>query len=121
MKWMGLIFFGIVFLACHKKSGDKEILPINKMKGVMWDMIRADEWFTQTQFKDSLRKRTKENFELYEQVFKIHHTNKAQYYNSYKYYEAHPVVFKELIDSVNALAEREKWPGKPVPIPANPK
>lgn len=121
MKWIGMLFFCLSIAACHKKRVDADVLPVNKMKGVMWDMIRADEWFTQTQFKDSLHKRTKENFELYEQVFKIHHTNKAQYYSSYKFYEAHPDQFKVLIDSVNAMVEREKWPAKPAAIPANPK
>ena len=80
------------------------------MKVVLWDMMKADEWYVQTTIIDTLHMRTKENIQLYEQVFAIHHTSKNQFYNSYKYYQTHPDKFKVLMDSITAYANREKMP-----------
>ncbi len=115
-KW--IIILGICFsiLACKKTPKDQVILPINTMKLAMWDMMRADEWFTQTSLKDTLYLRKKENIQLYEQVFAIHGTTRKQFYNSYKYYETHPKEFKELMDSIYAFKEREKAPPPPPPV-----
>lgn len=78
------------------------------MKGIVWDLIKAGEWHLQTIVKDTLAKRKKDDIRLYQQVFAIHGVSKDQFYSSYKYYEAHPVEFKILIDSVDALSTREK-------------
>jgi hypothetical protein len=77
------------------------------MKLVVWDMMKADEWFVQTSIKDTLHLRKKENIQLYEEVFSIHKTSRKQFYNSYKYYQGHPDKFKVLMDSITALANRE--------------
>lgn len=74
----------------------------------MWDMLKADEWYVRAAIKDSTLKKKKENIRLYEQVFSLHGITKEQFYNSFKYYEAHPVAFKVLIDSTDAFANREK-------------
>jgi hypothetical protein len=115
-KWIIVLGICLIFLACKKTPKDQEILPINTMKLAMWDMMRADEWFTQTTLKDSLNLRKKENIQLYEQVFAIHGTTRKQFYNSYKYYETHPKEFKELMDSIYAYKEREKAPPPPPPV-----
>lgn len=115
-KWIWIMGLAVLLLACKKKPKDQEILPINTMKLAMWDMIRADEWYTQTTLKDSLNKRKKENIQLYEQVFAIHGTTRKQFYNSYQYYETHPKAFKELMDSMYAYTQREKAPPPPPPV-----
>jgi hypothetical protein len=101
---LGII--GLICLACNNKSKDN--LPINSMKLIIWDMMKADEWFVQTTIKDTLHLRKKENIELYEQVFAIHKTNRKQFYNSYKFYQTHPDQLKILMDSITALSNREK-------------
>lgn len=115
-NWIIILGICLLGIACKKTPKDQEILPINTMKLAMWDMMKADEWFTQTTFKDSLFKRKKENIQLYEQVFAIHGTTRKQFYNSYKYYETHPKEFKVLMDSIYAFTEREKAPPPPPPV-----
>ena len=78
------------------------------MKLVMWDLIKAGEWYSQIISRDSALRNKKEDIRLYEQVFAIHGITKDQFYTSYKYYEAHPVQFKVLIDSLDAFSNREK-------------
>jgi len=45
---------------------------------------------------------------LYEQVFAIHKLTKKEFFDSYHYYESHPVAYKELIDSLETYANKQK-------------
>ncbi len=123
MRGILMILIVVGLFACKSKPINKNILPINTMKLVMWDILKADEWYTQTAIRDTLHKRLDENFQIYEQVYKIHHITKQQFYSSYKFYETHPDQFKTLIDSVIAVGDRDKVIEKsgPAPIPKNPK
>jgi hypothetical protein len=115
-NWLMVMGICLLVLSCKKTPKDQVILPVNTMKLAMWDLMRADEWYTQTTLKDSLNKRLKENIQLYEQVFAIHGTTRKQFYNSYKYYETHPKDFRVLMDSISAFSEREKAPPTPPPV-----
>ena len=96
------------WMGCRSSAGKTKPLVLDTMKVIMWDMLRADEWYIRLSIKDSTLKTKKENIRLYEQVFAIHGVTKDQFYNSFKYYEAHPVECKVLLDSVEAFANREK-------------
>ena len=52
--------------------------------------------------------KVKEDIPLYEQVFAVHKITKKQFYDSYHYYEAHPVAYKELVDSLESYANKQK-------------
>lgn len=116
-RYLLIVGMATVLFACKTKQDNKQILPINSMKLVMWDMLKADEWNTQTLIRDTLHLRVNENFLLYEEVFKVHHINKEQFYKSYKYYETHPDKFKILIDSVVAYGDRDKAVEVTTPAP----
>ena len=109
MKFFFILLFCFLFLfGCKNDNPDKKRLEINTMKLIMWDMLKADEWYIRKSLADSTLKKKREDIRLYEQVFLLHHITRKQYYYSYQYYEAHPVEFKVLIDSVDAFANREK-------------
>ncbi len=116
-----IIYIAVVLFACKRKQAIPKTLPINTMKIVLWDILKADEWYTQTTIRDTLHLRINENFLLYEEVYKVHHINKDIFYNSYKYYETHPDQFKVLIDSVVAYGDRDKAVENSLPHPVTPK
>ncbi len=95
-------------LVSCRSSDNKKILPVNTMKQVMWDLLKADEWYARIALKDSIARKKREDIRLYEQVFAVHHITRDQFYSSYKFYEARPVAFKELMDSVDAMSSRER-------------
>ena len=101
------IVIGLLVSSCQSKY-EKSILPVDSMKLVMWDMMKADELFLRLIVKDSTAKKRKENIRLYEEVFAIHRITKGKFDSSYKYYEAHPVQFKILIDSLETFSMRER-------------
>lgn len=94
------------FLACSPKT--PAVMPVNQMKVILHDLMKADEWFVRISLKDTNAQKKNEHIRLYEQVFKIHQVNRDDYFKSYRFYAAHPIQFKVLIDSVDALATRDR-------------
>ena len=84
------------------------ILKPDKMQAVLWDVIKADAFTAEFIKKDSAKNAADENLKLQQQIFAIHKISKADFYNSYDYYKSNPVVFKKIVDSLVAQAERKK-------------
>jgi len=100
-----LIVLMFVFFSCNT---EEDILPINEMKPIMWDLLTADEWFNQTAITDSTARLKQKNTQLYNQIFEKYKITKKQFYNSYNYYQMHPTELKVLIDSVENYGSRIK-------------
>ncbi len=101
----------IFLLSCNSsnsKQNDQQIIPINEMKNIVWDMFKADEYYVRISTKDTLDKLQTGNLKLYDQVFTSYGISKKKFYNSYRYYQSHPDLFKTLIDSVDALSKRQR-------------
>ncbi len=96
------------FLGCEKKPTENDIIALNDMKVILWDMSNADAFFNQISLTDSVHKTRAMTIQLYEQVFLSHNITKKQFYNSYQYYETKPDKLKTLMDSVVAYGERVK-------------
>lgn len=100
-----LLLLTAAIIACKHKP---QILTIQQMKPIMWDMIVADEWFKTRANNDSTITKAKWNVSLYNKVFALNNITKADYYNSLKYYQDHPQQLKILLDSVTAYGIRTK-------------
>ncbi len=103
-----IYLFAIVLLVACNNGTPKNVLPVNTMKVVMFDMLKADEWYARKLVGDTLMLKVKEDIPLYEQVFAVHKLTKKQFFDSYHYYEAHPVAYKELVDSLESYANLQK-------------
>ena len=102
------IFFALVLLVSCNNGTPRNVLPVNTMKVVMFDMLKADEWYARKLVGDTLMLRLKEDIPLYEQVFAVHKLTKKEFFESYYYYEAHPIAYKELVDSLESYANKQK-------------
>jgi Domain of unknown function (DUF4296) len=102
------------------------ILPKDKMGPVMWDMIQADQFAKLYLAKDSLKLNLKiERMKLYEEIFALHHTTKAEFEKSYQFYMGRPDLSKVMFDSLSAYTTRQrqeiyKSPAVVHPKPATP-
>ena len=94
-----------ILIACNS---NKQLLPIQKMKVVMWDMVNADEWMKLAAVKDSTIILKKENIALYNKVFALHKISKDEFYTSYSYYQNHPNEMKILLDSIAAYGVKQR-------------
>lgn len=106
-----LLVFPFAFACSDKNEIPKEILPKKKMQEIIWDMTRAEEFLNGFVFyKDTSVDKVAESQKWYNKIYQIHGTTKAQFEKSYTYYQSHPELMKELLDSVS----KRKLPIKPV-------
>ena len=78
------------------------------MQGVFWDIIRAENYTNHLVAADLKKDRTIENARFQQQIFAIHRVSKKDFYKSYSYYKANPVLMKTLLDSMINKASRGK-------------
>lgn len=88
----------------------KEVLPKKKMQEVMWDMIRAGEFLNSFVYKDTSIDKVAESQKWYSKIYQLHKITKTDFDKSYAYYEAHPVLMKELLDSLSKKQVQPKIP-----------
>jgi uncharacterized protein YcfL len=108
MKKIIASLFLVLLISCSAEDKiPKDVLPVSKMQPVIWDMSLADNLASEkyTLNRDSQRMMVTG---LYQKIFRLHKINKAAFYKSYAYYEAHPVILQTLFDSVSAYGTRQK-------------
>lgn len=113
-KLLRISFILLVLLGC-KRENKANPVPFDKMRHLMLDIMKADEHYIKISLKDTLQKMQDENFRLYDQLFRSYGVTKEQFYTSYKYYEAHPMEFRELIDSMDATIANERKKSNKLP------
>ena len=101
-----IIFCAFAACAPKEKEIPKEILPINEMKVIVWDMIQAGAYADYLKEKDTTIKTL--NTTYLTKVLKLHNIVKEDFFKSFNFYQAHPILNKELFDSVTAYAQRGK-------------
>jgi hypothetical protein len=111
MKKCFLFFIAfLLFAACttKEKKIPKDILPINKMKLIVWQMTEAGAYaeYAKEKRRDTSIK-TLSTAGL-AQVLKLHNITKEDFFKSFTYYQSHPILNKELFDSVNSYAQRQR-------------
>lgn len=115
MRYVACILIVMVLISSCR-SRNASLLPFDSTKVIMWDLMKMDEMFARMSMKDSTLRNTKKNIVLYEEVFALHHITKQQFETTYRYYTGHPVEFKRLLDSIEALSLRDKNRANPNPV-----
>ena len=105
-----------------------DIIPLDKMETILWQLMQTDEFTTYVIVKDSIKNLDKERIKLYNQVFELNKTNKDAFKKSYQYYMNHPEMGKVMFDSIAVRANRlreeaykpkEETPAKPDTLKKN--
>lgn len=105
-RWVIILFLFAV--CCKPKTASKNILPVDQMKEVMWDMIQADELASSISAKDSTKNLKEETLKLYSKVYVLHKISVEDFKNSYDYYKKNPTMEKVLIDSLFSYSNKRK-------------
>ena len=92
----------ILIVSCREKKGlPADILPQDKMRDILWDMISASQYLNLYVLpKDSVDKLVA-SAKVYGQVFQVYKISKAQFDKSYSYYREHDVLLKPILDSLS--------------------
>lgn len=108
MKNLLIYLFTSVFLfSCYPgEKVPKEIIRPERMKSLLWDVLRAQTLAQQTALKDSTIDVATETKILSQKVFEIHKTDSAHFNQSYRWYVKHPASLKLIFDSLYAQKQR---------------
>jgi len=108
MRKLIYLYLLFLFTACSQKPVPEGILAPAEMEKVVYDILKADEYINNFVSKDTTVNIKMKRSIIYEQVFKLHNTNRKDFFTSYKYYQEHPDIQKALFDSLLTTANREK-------------
>ncbi len=101
------IFIFLYACTSSDRTIPSDVIPLNEMKLLVWDMMQAGELadvYKENDTTEILDTTT----QIYKQVLTLHKTDKQKFYNSFAYYEDHPLLNKQLFDSVLAYGNRQR-------------
>lgn len=118
MKKLSFVISVVFTVACSDRDRVPEgILPKQQMQAVLWDMIRAGEFLEVYVFsRDTAIDKNAKALEWYDNVYRLHRVSKASFEKSYAWYRDHPLVMKEVLDSLSKKQETFSQPPPPVAI-----
>ena len=118
-KW--IIVCILTFISCGKKQNTPAyVLSPLKMRLIFTDAFKADEMAGYYMIHDTTYSGLKKHVEMYNTIFQIHHVTKDQFKRSLEYYEAHPVLLKAMLDSIQIITDstiKHTPPGQAKAIP----
>ena len=100
-----ILLSSLLILSCRSDKKQPEgILPEKKLRVVLWDMMRADQFLTDFVFsRDTSLNKLNESMLVYNRIFAIHRVTKEEFQQSFRYYKEQPGLLKGLLDSVAAF------------------
>ena len=100
MKILAFSLLLAVVLSCNNNTVPDGILPENKMRTLLWDILRADEWVNYEAGIDTSLNKSERSKDLYERVYQVNNVTAAQFKKSFEYYQSRPDLLKPLLDSL---------------------
>lgn len=108
MKYLFCVMLMLALIACgtEDKEIPENVMPVDKMKLVMWDLLQAGNYATIQKEKDTSIKQF--NTAYMAQVLQLYKISKDDFFKSFDYYQTHPELNKILFDSINAYSQRKR-------------
>jgi hypothetical protein len=102
------LFFSLLFFlfSCGDKA-PKDLLSMQQMQDIKWDLMRADEMVDYYRAADTAYPAEQKREQYYDIIFNIHHTSKENFRRSLDYYTARPKELKKILDAVQAKANQQ--------------
>lgn len=98
--------FGIA--ACSRSRVPSNIIQPHEMGNMLFEISMAEEFVNSFIAKDSSRDKEVEIRKEYQKIFLLHKVKEEQFKKSYEFYRSHPAIFKTMMDSLNARAQRTR-------------
>lgn len=114
-KALLIILLGLFVTGCSSKEKiPRDLIPQKKMKAVLWDLMRADQFLSDYVLnRDTSLDKSAERLKYYNRIFSIHKISRENFQHSFAYYQAHTPLFKIIMDSISVPALNEA-PTQPI-------
>ena len=105
LPWLSCLVY---FLSCTPadQKVPPDIMSIDSMKVIIWDMTLASEYASHQKEQDTARKPV--NTAYFSEVLNTHHIDKSTFTRSFDFYQAHPALNKILWDSITIYAQKQR-------------
>ncbi|MEO5501049.1 MAG: DUF4296 domain-containing protein [Ginsengibacter sp.] len=116
-----LIFSGLLFFLCScsgKQKIPSDILPPEKMKNIIWDILQAQSMNNEITAHDSSIDKQASLSLLTREALRLNQTDSVNYSKSYNWYVAHPGIMKIFLDTLYEQKQRHKELESPKVHPA---
>jgi len=108
IKRLFFIIIPLILGSCFSvQKRPADIIKPEKMKDILWDVMRAQTLAQQTSLKDSSISMPVEINLLSKKIFKIHKVDSSHFVESYNWYVKHPEALKVIFDSLYNQKQRE--------------
>jgi len=103
----------VIILFCLASCGmtrsiPKNLIEFDTLKMIVWQLMKADDYYVRKAVLDSTWRLNKTNVDLYKKVFDLNKVTAKDFYGTLEYYEKRPLLFQELMDSVESVSKKEK-------------
>jgi len=101
-----LCFFA---LACRQEDAiPSSVIPPEEMEKILFEANMAEEFVNNYVMRDRSKNKETEIRREYEKIFFMHGITEQQFKKSYDFYRSHPDIYKTLMDSLDAKAQRKR-------------
>lgn len=109
MKYFCIIIGIVFFAACSSKNNiPNGIIKPDEMGSILFEANMAEEFVASYVAKDTTKNKDLELQKEYQKIYLLHDITKEQFEKSYTFYKEHTEIFKVLMDSLNARAQRRR-------------
>jgi len=110
---MRLILFIVVFLSvcifsCSTDKMPSTIIPSDEMGSILFDINMAEEFVNAYVARDTSKNKNVEINKEYQKIFLMHNVTEKQFAESYDFYKTHTELYKTMMDTLNARAQRKR-------------
>ena len=104
-----ILLIACFFISCDSKNKiPAGVLKPDKMRAVLWDVIRVEAFTTGFIKKEAAMNVDVQNATLQQKVFAVHKVSKETFYKSYVFYKSNRQLFKPILDSLISAANRQR-------------
>ena len=104
MKYICLLFCFFAFSCKQKDTIPSSIIPPEEMEKILFEANMAEEFVNNYVMRDRSKNKETEVRREYEKIF----FTEQQFKKSYDFYRSHPDIYKMLMDSLDAKAQRKR-------------
>ncbi len=110
-----LITILLISFSCENKNNiSNDLIQPDKMRVILWDVIKAEAMATELVRRDSNRNFMEETAVLQKNIFAIHKISKESFQKSFNFYTSRPAIMSVLMDSLTNKAYQSRPQVKPV-------
>lgn len=97
-----------ILTACSGSKVPSQYIQPHEMGNMLFEISMAEEFVNSYVAKDSSKNKDIVIQQEYQKIFLLHNVTEDQFEKSYKFYKSHINLYKEMMDSLNARAQRAR-------------